>query len=213
METEKIVYRLDRLETIKTKTCPSCSSVFITEKECEACGLQFQVDTLGEPYSDRSFYGLREKFLKEWPIAVRTGWLSLNPNSPEVQRYRRFLEHRLDALMNYFFKAQDGDREKKKLFFIELEDLLAELRQVESNLQMLLEKYDSYFRHPFYSTISDLFLSAEMKPITKTSFASLWWERPMWGLIRPSFMMKCLFAVALIAYVSIVLFPYLAIRR
>ncbi|GAB4010377.1 MAG: hypothetical protein Fur0010_02910 [Bdellovibrio sp.] len=213
METEKFVHRLDRLEKIKTKTCPSCSSVFITEKECESCGLQFKVDTLGEPYSDKSFYGIREKFLKEWPIAVRTGWTNLNPKSPEVFRYKRFLEHRMGQLMNYFFNDFDASKEKRKLFLIELEDLVLELRQMEADLQKLLEKYDSYFRHPLYRTISDMFLAAELKPITKTSMTSTWWNEPLWGLIRPQFIAKCVIVASLVAYLAIVVFPYLAIRR
>jgi len=213
MQQERLVTRMDSLDKIKSKTCPSCRSVFITSTECESCGLQFNVDPLGEPYGDKSYYGMREKFNLEWPLGVRLGWSNLNAQKPQAQRYRRFLEHRLEILTQYFFKTIDEKRERRKHFLIEYEDLLEELRQLGADMQKLFDKCDEYSRHPLYSHISDLYLAAELKPITKTSAVGNWLNEPIGGLLRPSFLLKCFLGSAVLIYVAIVLFPYLALRR
>lgn len=213
MQQERLVTRMDSLDKIKSKICPSCRSVFITATECESCGLQFKVDPLGEPYGEKSFYGMREKFNLEWPLSVRLGWSTLNGQKPQAQRYRRFLEHRLEILMKYFFTTIEENRERRKLFLIECEDLLEELGQLGADIQKLFDKNDEHSRHPLYSHISDLYLAAEMKPVTRTSVISNWLNEPIAGLLRPSFLMKCFFASAILIYIAMVLFPYLALRR
>jgi len=156
---------------------------------------------------------MREKFNLEWPLGVRLGWSNLNAQKPQAQRYRRFLEHRLEILTQYFFKTIDEKRERRKHFLIEYEDLLEELRQLGADMQKLFDKCDEYSRHPLYSHISDLYLAAELKPITKTSAVGNWLNEPIGGLLRPSFLLKCFLGSAVLIYVAIVLFPYLALRR
>ena len=47
---------------LKIEVCPKCESLFITSKECEACGYQFAIDRIGEPYGQKSLYSLKTFF-------------------------------------------------------------------------------------------------------------------------------------------------------
>ena len=44
----------------KAKVCPQCHSFFITDKECESCGLQFKRDLFQGAFGDKSTYTLKE---------------------------------------------------------------------------------------------------------------------------------------------------------
>ena len=58
------------LVTEKTIHCPKCSSIFVEDDYCEACGYRFNVDQLGQPFGQLSFY----EFSKEWESWLAKWW-------------------------------------------------------------------------------------------------------------------------------------------
>ena len=147
-------YSAPLLGETKKKTCPKCSSVFVTEKECEACGYQLAFDALGEPFGERSFFNLKDELLHQYKfryMAIRLNFLKKNP---VIKKYERKCLKRLEVLCDYFFNQQDKDREKRRLFLFEAQEILKELVQLKipkSYLWMILEKGEE---HPFFETLS-----------------------------------------------------------
>lgn len=155
---------------VEKKTCPKCQSVFVTDKECEACGFQLAYNPVGEPFGERSFFNLKEVFLHEFKgkyLLVRYGFLK---DDSSFKKYKRSVLKRFEVLCDYFFNQNDGDRENRKLFLFEAQEIIKELRMFnvpKSYLWMTLEKGED---HPFFEV-----LAREVKDdgLAKDSFGSL----------------------------------------
>lgn len=58
------------LTKVTPSKCPKCSSIFVENKFCEACGYRFNVDQLGQPYDENSFFS----FKKDWENWISKWW-------------------------------------------------------------------------------------------------------------------------------------------
>ena len=106
------------------KSCPKCGSLFVTKKECESCGFQFWIDLLGEPFGERSFFNLRDEFHHTNTWYYRFAFLDSVKNSQVARRYKRSLYKRFEILCGYFFDEVDQNKERRKLFLFEANEIL-----------------------------------------------------------------------------------------
>lgn len=113
----------------KTKKCPKCSSVFLTDSECEACGFQLNFNFVGEPFGHLSFYTAREKFHSTGTLRKLAYYFYGN----KYRRYKKYeltLKRRFSNLLTYFFEHIDPGEERRKFFFFELSQLVEEMKEL-----------------------------------------------------------------------------------
>jgi len=115
------------LGKLKVEVCPKCESIFITSKECEACGYQFAIDRIGEPYGDKSFYALKDTYLSSFFSLVRL-YPSLERFFKDKKRKYIFeLKRRFQLLADTF----ENDSSPGSEFFIEIRDLVIEMSEYQ----------------------------------------------------------------------------------
>jgi hypothetical protein len=109
---------------LKIEVCPKCESLFITSRECEACGYQFAIDRLGEPYGEKSFYALKDSHFSSLPAPMRV-WPSLEKYmTSKVRKYLFELKRRFQLLADAF----ENDPRPNSEYAVEVKDLVIELR-------------------------------------------------------------------------------------
>ncbi len=102
------------------KRCEFCQSVYLTNNLCEACGRSVNYDLLGPPFGPKSFYGLKERYIKQLPILVTYFPVFENIKSQEAKSLVRQLVKRLKDLTS-------GQYEEKIKFMIEAQAIVDEL--------------------------------------------------------------------------------------
>lgn len=112
---------------LKVEVCPKCESIFITSKECEACGYQFAIDRIGEPYGEKSFYALKDSFIHSLPSLVRAFPRLEYFFKDHKRKYIFELKRRFQLLAEQF----ENDPRSNSEFFIEVHDLVIELSEYE----------------------------------------------------------------------------------
>ncbi len=136
------------------KQCPKCGSLFVTKKECEACGFQFWVNLLGDPFGARSFFSLRDDFIHQYKWTYRMAFFTWAQYSKEIQKYKRMLIKRFEILCGYFFDEHDKDKERRRLFLFEANEIIGEYALVGgklSDLWLILEKGE---HHPLFQNLA-----------------------------------------------------------
>jgi hypothetical protein len=121
--TEKNSHALRYLPDLPTKTCPKCTSVFVTSHECESCGFQFSMKFIGEPLDRKSFYTFQEKYIVDVKKAFFT-----STRKKITEEYTRAVWHRFDVLLKFF---PDPENEHFSFFSIELKDIVEALLQLK----------------------------------------------------------------------------------
>ena len=101
------------------KRCPYCLSVFITEKSCEACGRSMLYHPVGKPFSSKSFYGIKERYLENFSKPLSIFPVFEDKQSPQAQSYSRNLSKRFSDLITAFNTPDAIDQLDRKLFYIE----------------------------------------------------------------------------------------------
>lgn len=148
------VYLGDKMEYLSKpsnfiKKCRNCGSVYITEKECEACGFQLQDPDLGFPVDERSFYSIREEFYKRQNFFEKK---FMRQRGQKFKDYRNRLLHRFNSLI----KGMDSpwsDLNKWNYFHFELIDLTKYLASFPTNDIILERILNSIRNHPFFHEI------------------------------------------------------------
>jgi hypothetical protein len=126
----------------EVQACPKCHSVFINQIQCESCGLQFAFDPYGEPLDEKSFYAIREAYRQSQKILGLDSAELWNKLYPEKrQQYQRNLIHRYRLLVDYFCLEARTDR-RRKIFLIELQDMIAELIKLNIDKEVLWRPLD-----------------------------------------------------------------------
>jgi hypothetical protein len=126
------------------KRCPYCESIYINDRQCEACGRLLDKHFLGEPFGVKSFYQLRANFWHE-----RHPLFKVMPAPyfiPKIlkERYRLQLLTRLMALYQYFLLDDEEllESEQRNYFFEELKEVVGELASFGQTVAPLLERLD-----------------------------------------------------------------------
>jgi len=111
---------------LKIKTCPQCSSVFITEKKCEDCGFVPFKERLGEPFDERSFFSLKENYWAKAPFLMRKFPLFETKSSKATEDYKKLLFLRYTQLIDYFLENSNSHPHYLQYCF-EIKTLISEL--------------------------------------------------------------------------------------
>jgi hypothetical protein len=113
--------------------CPHCQSVYVDNIRCESCGKSLNESTIGDPFSTRSFYSLKEKYLgqlnyfeKRWPIFE-------NKNNSNARSYKRNLIKRFKDINRALNSDRLINQKNRQLFFIEIKDIVDELIEYRVN--------------------------------------------------------------------------------
>lgn len=124
------------------KRCPSCQSVYLTDTSCEACGRSLLYHPIGEPFSAKSLYGHKERYYASLPKLVRYFPIFEDKNDTEAKSYVRHLSKRFDDLLEAFGVADAISATNRRLFYVEMLELIDELLRygaIAFNLQQKLE--------------------------------------------------------------------------
>lgn len=152
------------------KKCKKCGSIHVTDFECESCGIRLQVDMLGIPFGNRSFYSLKNDYWSSmnWMIA-NFPFLERKKNA-KGSKYKRALLNRYNVLIDYFFFDVYPSREgEKKVFMVELEFLVNELLDYNVSRSLFFLKLDDHDESkkicasPVYQKIAKLVFSEKSR--------------------------------------------------
>jgi hypothetical protein len=131
------------------KKCRNCGSVYITEKECEACGFQLQDPDLGSPVDERSFYSLREDFYNRQNFFEKVFRVE---RGQKFKEFRNKLLHRYNTLLKGM-ESPWSDLNKWNYFHFELLDLTRYLASFSANDIIIDRILSSIRNHPFFHEI------------------------------------------------------------
>lgn len=101
--------------------CEFCNSVYLTDNLCESCGRSVRYDLIGEAFGYKSFYGLKERYIKDLPILIRRYPIFENMQSPGAKSLKRQMQKRLSDLANLI------EHKDKNLFDMEAYEIINEL--------------------------------------------------------------------------------------
>lgn len=131
------------------KKCLNCGSIFITDKECEACGYQLKDPDLGPPVGEGSFYSIRDDFYSKQNIFEK---IFMRHKGRKFKDYRNRLLHRFNSLIKGMESPWD-DLNKWNYFHFELLELTKYLASFSSNEIILNRILNSIRNHPFFYEI------------------------------------------------------------
>jgi len=117
--------------------CPHCESFFVENNRCEDCGKQAQFSLLGEPLGPKSFYALKERYLDSLVGIVQLFNSLESKQSKEALNYKRQLYKRCELLMMEFRDQQIQGEKNKRLFYLELKNVIEELVCFEHSVEDL----------------------------------------------------------------------------
>ncbi|RLA63311.1 MAG: hypothetical protein DRQ88_05815 [Epsilonproteobacteria bacterium] len=142
-----------------TKKCHKCHSIYVTDTECESCGLQFRPHELGEPLGPRSFFTLKEEFEGQKNIFTKR-------KSMIFKIYRKKLILRFRALLEALEYSFD-DLDSWNTFNFELLELARYLASSPQNKyllnRILLEKRD----HPQFFELNKVIQIGREAPLVE----------------------------------------------
>ena len=109
------------------KRCQYCQSVYMTDTHCEACGRSLLYHPIGEPFSGKSYYGMKERYCESLPFIVKQFTFFENTNSPEAQSFVRQISKRFDDLLVAFTEEGLIPNENRRFFYIETMEIIETL--------------------------------------------------------------------------------------
>jgi hypothetical protein len=218
---KKVIYIDDPLrlgEKIEVSDlCPSCHSLHVSKNHCEACGYQFWVDVLGEPFGPRSFFTLKDDFdalLNKFDQIQYRFWPEQFKKRTEVKRYFRHILKRYADLVNYLssqnLKELSVESENtNRLFLFETKEIIKEYSTYKNDLSALII--------PLKQIASDDAISKELErfifvisnqdespfPLSQGKDQSLWY------FFREGFLMEALFSLSAIILASFLVMKYM----
>lgn len=145
---EKIVHAVlnPEINVEHIKRCSHCGSVFVTDGECEACGIQFKRDWVGSPLGENSLYSLKQQYdeqMESWTMRAKSYFYE---DLQLTVAYRRKLLRRFQTLLLYLSEKDDSSLEERNtvaLFTMEVKDLMEEMMNVGVAFHRVSEILDS----------------------------------------------------------------------
>lgn len=186
------------------KRCPFCHSVYISDTKCETCQRALDFDLIGQPFSYKSGYQLKERYIKSMPLFDRFFPSFENKKSKEAKSLIRNLEKRLRDLCLGFSTPgmiQDQDR---KLFYIESKYIVDELIDYDVHLNLIEKIIAEHLEEQIL--LQDLLTYAKNaalnRPIKQSSSEIILSYR-FFGVLRLEFLLKFGITMAAIVYAAI----------
>lgn len=194
------------------KRCPKCQSVFVTDEECESCGLQLQLDRLQAPLGERSYFGIKERAVENSKIfGFYLPWLASIQKGPFLSE----CFYRFRALVEELCLSEDDFREveTRRLYLLELGLIVEELTFHSEDEKKTLEEMLILLEGPKTQTLSQLIQRKYEKTLEiKRSRASKgFFHKRYFGLIQMVSIVRITALVGLILLCSIALYRYLTL--
>ncbi|OFZ23614.1 MAG: hypothetical protein A2202_04620 [Bdellovibrionales bacterium RIFOXYA1_FULL_36_14] len=212
----KIQGDLPHFENVKEiKKCPRCQSVYLTDKECEACGFQLNFNFIGKPFGHMCFYDIQENFYRMGSLR-KLVYFIVDKKYSRYLKYELAIKRRLDNLLQYFFDHIDPVEANRKYFYLELTHLVAEFEKLG------LKKYLS-------QKIKDKVMSSDKETIADNSVyvskITSWIEHrenqqgklkqimtlKIWGTIRVGYFMLIMLLNLIVISVGLKMFSYFVV--
>jgi len=197
------------------KKCPRCQSVYLTDKECEACGFQLNFNFIGKPFGHMCFYDIHENFYRMGTLR-KLAYFTIDKKYSRYLKYELAIKRRLDNLLKYFFDHIDPVEANRKYFYLELTHLVAEFEKLG------LKKYLS-------QKIKDKVMSSEKETIADNSVyvskITSWIDHrenqqsqlkqlmtlKIWGTIRVGYLMLIMLLNLILISVGLKMFSYFVV--
>ena len=186
------------------KRCPFCQSIFINDKTCESCERSMQYHPIGNPFSAKSMYGIKERYIESLNIFTRNFPLLENKKSPIAKSYIRKLEKRFTDLLSAFNSKDMIANDEKKLFYVESLEIIDELKRYGvdlSILQSLLEENDNSLAGQ--ELLHYLGTEKSLITIDELGRLKLLLDFRLWGIVRVEFLFKVIIITATILIMAV----------
>lgn len=187
------------------KRCQSCQSVYLTDTHCEACGRSLLFHPIGEPFSAKSLYGFKERYYASFSPVVKYFPVFENQEGKEAKSYVRKLTKRFDDLMEAFGDESAMDTKNRRLFYVEMMELIDELLRYGVNAAILQQKIEgSSFENGSLLSEQLLFYLNESKTTNKLQgkWQSLFLNHRLYGL-NVDLMLKTVLIAATVVAVAV----------
>lgn len=120
------------------KRCSSCSSVYLTDTHCESCGRMIDFSLVGKPFSYKSYFLIKERYLKSFTKLESFYPVLENKKSSAAMSYKRNLTKRFTDIIIAFNNPNEITLTDRKLFYIELKSICLELLDYQTNSNELI---------------------------------------------------------------------------
>ncbi len=125
------------------KRCPQCQSVYLTETHCEACGRSLHYHPVGKPFSGKSMYGIKERYIKSLSSFVRAYPFFEDVDSKEALSLKKQLFKRFDDLLLAFNEEGSIPNENRRFFYVEILGIMDALYDYSFDSELLESKIES----------------------------------------------------------------------
>ena len=129
------------------KSCPFCHSYYLTDTHCEACGKSLVYDPVGELFSEKSYFAIKERYIEDFDIVKRFYPVFESIHSVDAKKFVRRLKKRLIDLLDYFqFRESFYDEDslfERRVFFVECQFIIEELLNYDQSTEDLLSLIDA----------------------------------------------------------------------
>lgn len=194
------------------KRCPNCQSVYLTDKACEACGRSLLYHPIGDPFSAKSLYGFKERYYESFSTFVKYFHVFEDKSSPEAKSYVRKLMKRFDDLLIAFGDESAMSSDHRRLFYVEMMELIDELLRYGVSATLLQHKVEGYsFENGSLLSEQLLFYLNESKkenaldPSWKVQFLN----HRMFGL-KMDYILKTILIAATVVLVAVVYYDVIS---
>jgi hypothetical protein len=115
--------------------------------------------------------------------------------------------------MDYFFKNHDSDIARRRKFLYEAAELASELLSFGVEKDFIWESVEANARHPLCAPLSEAYLAAEQNlPVERNPMRDFF-NKPLFGLIKPNFFGKLIFVGSAVTVSALILFRYFTIIK
>jgi len=185
------------------KRCQNCQSVFINEKNCESCGRSLEYHLIGELFSAKSYYGIKERYVENQNKLLYFFPIFENKNSASARSYVRNLSKRFSDLLTAFNSNNIIRPHQRKIFYAESIEIINELLRYSFDSQLI----DSLLAENDNSKIGQellFYLHQESHQIeAESSWAKTILEYRVFGILRINFILKSFITVATICLLAV----------
>ena len=127
------------------KRCPSCQSVYLTDLHCDACGRSLTYHLLGEPFSEKSFFGIKERYVDSFSLLEK--WFPLIEDKEKLSTkfYTKQITNRFELILQNIIESDNLASDDRRLFYIELLFIIDELMYYGTTKSILESKINDFF--------------------------------------------------------------------
>lgn len=170
--------------------CPKCHSVFINDTECESCNYQLAFDLIGSPFDSKSFFSQREIFEIKAPLFYRLTDGALQQDHKSVRKYVRAMKKRFYDLGDYLFERVDNDKERRKMFLFEMEQIIPYLLTLGVYEEELFVYLENNANHPLAQKLLKALTNAVNEKPAESTLVDSVLNYKLNGMLRVGFLLQ-----------------------